>query len=101
MLSRSETGSLHMSALAERTLLTQSGISRLVTRLERDDLVSREANPADRRASLVALTDAGERQLREGLPTHLDGVRARFLDRFSETELAQLSEHWDRLGADS
>lgn len=100
VLGRSEGGSLQMSDLAERTLLTQSGISRLVTRLEREGLVSRQANPADRRASLVALTPAGERRLREGAATHFGGVRARFLNRFSIAELERLAEQWDRLALD-
>lgn len=101
VLGRSETGSLQMSDLADRTLLTQSGISRLVTRLERDGLVARQTNPADRRASLVALTPEGERRLRDGAATHFGGVRARFLNRFTTEELERLAEHWDRLALDS
>ena len=100
VLGRSEGGSLQMSDLADRTLLTQSGISRLVTRLEREGLVARQANPADRRASLVALTPAGERCLREGAGTHFGGVRARFLNRFTTDELERLAEYWDRLALD-
>lgn len=100
VLDRSERGRLQMSELAGRTLLTQSGISRLVTRLERDGLVGREADPSDRRASHVALTEAGGRLVNEGLHTHLAGVRSRFLDRFTEAELIQLGGYWDRLSVE-
>jgi DNA-binding MarR family transcriptional regulator len=97
ILGRGETGSLQMSELAGRTLLTQSGISRLVTRLERDGFVRREADPADRRAARISLTESGAQVLREGMKTHFDGVRKRFLNRFSDAELIQLAEFWDRL----
>jgi DNA-binding MarR family transcriptional regulator len=101
ILGRAETGGLQMSELAGRTLLTQSGISRLVTRLERDGFVRREADPTDRRAARISLTESGAQVLREGMRTHFDGVRNRFLDRFSEAELIQLADFWDRLADES
>ena len=101
VVGQSEGGSLQMSELAGRTLLTQSGISRLVTRLERDGLVQRASDPHDRRASHVSLTETGEQLVNEGLLTHVAGLRARFLDRFSEAELIQLSGYWDRLAVDT
>ena len=101
VLGVSELGSLQMSELAERTLLTQSGISRLVTRLERDGLVKRESDPTDRRASRIALTEAGDTLMHLGLCTHFAGVRNRFFDRFSEAELLQLSVYFDRLTTDA
>jgi DNA-binding MarR family transcriptional regulator len=101
ILGRSDAGSLQMSELAGRTLLTQSGISRLVTRLERDGLVRREADPTDRRASRISLTESGAQVLRDGMRTHFDGVRNRFLNRFSDAELIQLADFWDRLTDES
>jgi DNA-binding MarR family transcriptional regulator len=90
-------GRLRMTELAGRVLLSQSGLTRLVDRLERDALVERERCTADRRGFHVRLTDAGKRRLEEARLTHLAGVRARFLRCFSERELAELAAYWDRV----
>jgi DNA-binding MarR family transcriptional regulator len=61
--------SLRMSELAESAHLTQSALSRLVSRLERDGLVGRKACDNDRRALFVSLTDAGRARYAEARPT--------------------------------
>ncbi len=48
-----------MTGLARLTLRSKSGATRLVDRLEKAGLVSRETSPEDRRAVYVALTDSG------------------------------------------
>lgn len=88
---------LRMSELATSVLLSQSGITRLVDRLERDGLVVREACPSDRRGLLARLTDEGLRRLREARPTHLAGIRARFLDRITDEDLRDLADLWERV----
>jgi DNA-binding MarR family transcriptional regulator len=88
---------LRMTDLADSVLLSQSGVTRLVDRLERAGLVAREPCPGDRRVLYARLTDAGLAQLGEARPTHLEGVRARFLDHFDEPELAELAAAWERL----
>jgi DNA-binding MarR family transcriptional regulator len=88
---------LRMSDLAQSVLLSQSGVTRLVDRLEAAGLVLRAPCAADRRVLYAQLTDAGRARLEEARPTHLAGVRARFLSRFDETELALLAEAWERL----
>src|SRR4051812_6672576 len=55
---------LRLSELAERALLTRSGVTRLADRLERDGLLRREDCPGDRRGSYAVLTDKGEAELR-------------------------------------
>ena len=47
---------LRMSDLGAQRMLTPSGITRVVTRLEERGLVRREPDPADGRAALAALT---------------------------------------------
>src|ERR1700759_3203051 len=59
---------LRMTELAERVVLTPSGVSHLVTRLERDGLVSRVVDEDDRRSFFAALTANGQRRLRESRP---------------------------------
>src|SRR3954470_13791015 len=50
---------LRMHELARAVVLSRSGLSRLVDRLERAGLLRREADPADRRGSFAVLTEEG------------------------------------------
>jgi DNA-binding MarR family transcriptional regulator len=88
---------LRMSDLASSVLLSQSGVSRLVDRLERVGHVVRKPCPDDRRVLYAQLTDAGRTRLAEARPTHLAGVRARFLAHFDDAELDDLAEAWERV----
>lgn len=62
--------------LADRVLLTKSGMTRLLQRLEERGLVSREACPLDRRAHFIAMTAAGRHHLRRAAPGLLRGLAA-------------------------
>jgi DNA-binding MarR family transcriptional regulator len=75
-LSEAPAGSLRMTELAERVLLSRSGLTRLVDRLVRDGLVERQACPDDARGTLAVLTEHGAQRLRDAWPTHLRGVAA-------------------------
>jgi DNA-binding MarR family transcriptional regulator len=88
---------LRMSDLAQSVLLSQSGITRLVDRLEAAGLVARAPCVEDRRVLYAQLTDAGRARLEAARPTHLAGVRTRFLSRFEDDELATLAEAWERI----
>jgi DNA-binding MarR family transcriptional regulator len=88
---------LRMARLAESVLLSLSGVTRLVERLQRDGLVRKEACASDGRGFYAVLTDAGLERLAEARPTHLRGVRDRFLSRFSSEELGHLAGQWDRI----
>ncbi|MFI8291495.1 MarR family transcriptional regulator [Streptomyces sp. ms191] len=54
--------------LAGRVHLSQSALSRLIARLEKDGLVVRAMCPEDRRGVRVRLTDAGRERHAEVLP---------------------------------
>lgn len=96
-LDEAPEGRLRMSALAEAVLLSRSGLSRLVTRLESQGLIERLDCPNDARGSFAAITTAGRERLDEARVTHRAGVRARFLDHLGERELRQLAKVWSRL----
>ncbi len=70
---------LRMSVLAERVLLSRSGITRLVDRLVAAGFVERSACVSDARGAEAALTGKGLEQLRAASPAHLDGVQRYFL----------------------
>ncbi len=90
-LSEAPGRALRMTDLAERVLLSRSGLTRLVDRLERDGLVRREACPSDARGTLAVLTDAGLARLRDAWPTHLRGVAEHVTGRLDADEVAQLA----------
>jgi DNA-binding MarR family transcriptional regulator len=96
-LSRGPEYGMKRTELAERVLLTPSGITRLLDGLERAGLVARGECPTDARVTYAVLTDAGREKLREASKTHLAGVRSLLSERFSADELEQLSELLARL----
>jgi DNA-binding MarR family transcriptional regulator len=88
---------LRMAELAERTLLSRSGMTRLVDRLEREGLLERDTCPSDARGCFAVLTDAGDEVLRRARPTHLEGVRELFLRHLDDDDFARLGALWERM----
>jgi DNA-binding MarR family transcriptional regulator len=88
---------LRMAELADSVLLSRSGMTRLVDRLERDGLLERDTCTSDGRGTYAVLTDAGDALLARARATHLDGVRERFLRHFSTGELQTLRSFWERV----
>ncbi len=88
---------LRMSQLAEAVLVTRSGLTRLVDRLERRGLVERRKCPSDARGFLARLTHEGSRRFEEARPTHLAGVRRLFLDLLEPRERECLAGIWERV----
>jgi DNA-binding MarR family transcriptional regulator len=82
---------LRMAALAGSALLSPSGLSRAVERLEARKLVRRDRCPDDRRGTLALLTESGASMLEAARSTHARAVRRRFLRRLTPEELAVLS----------
>src|SRR5438876_6940916 len=67
-------GSLRMAELADRALISRSGMTRRVARLVQEGLVRRAHADADARGVVVALTDAGVARLTEAAPVHARGI---------------------------
>jgi DNA-binding MarR family transcriptional regulator len=88
---------LRMSELADRLLLSRSGVTRLVDRLVGAGLVERLSCDDDRRGQWASLTNAGLDRLRDAAPTHLRGVAEHFLDRLSPEELGALERSLERV----
>jgi len=96
-LADSPNGRMRMSELADSVLLSRSGLTRLVDRLEREGLLKRERCESDARGLFAEITPAGRELFDAARRTHLDGVRALFLDRFSRDELRTLGGLWQKL----
>jgi DNA-binding MarR family transcriptional regulator len=88
---------LGMSALAHEAMLSPAGTTHLVTRLERDGLVKREVDRADRRKWFTVLTEEGDRTLRAARLTHNAVLRRTFLAATSPADRDMLQHLWHRL----
>jgi len=71
--------SLRQVEIAEEVLLSNSGLSRLIDRIEERGLVERVSCPSDRRAFFVCLTDAGREMLEQMWPVYARGIAEDFL----------------------
>jgi DNA-binding MarR family transcriptional regulator len=96
-LSRAEGGRMRRVDLADRLLLTASGVTRLLDGLEQAGLVERASCASDRRVTYAVLTQTGRAKLRESSKSHIAGVRAFFEARYSQEELDQLAGLLGRL----
>ena len=96
-LSEADNGSLRMSELASRLLLSRSGLTRRLDGLVREGLVARKACPEDRRGALAELTGGGRDRLEEAAPTHVAGVRRYVIDALGD--LTALAGGLDRIDA--
>ena len=96
-LNDSEDGRMRMSELADSALLSRSGLTRLVDRLERQGLLRRERCESDARGFFAEITPEGRHAFAVARKTHLDGVRRLFLSRFSRDELRTLGGMWQKL----
>ena len=97
-LSRAPERHLRRVDLAERVVLTASGITRLLDGLQEAGYVCKGSCPSDARVTYAVLTDAGLEKLREAADAHIASVRELFAERFSEDELMTLAGLLGRLG---
>jgi len=88
---------MRMTDLAKAIMLSPAGLTHMVTRLERDRLVERAVDPADRRSFLVRLTPDGRARLDAARVTHNAMIRAGFTVRLTGAQLRQLASSWDAI----
>jgi DNA-binding MarR family transcriptional regulator len=91
-LARAPDRRLRMSDLAERVMISPSGLTRAVDALVRDGWVERCRDQSDARVVHARLTDAGLERLRAASRTHLNGVREHFTGRLSEDQLREVAD---------
>jgi DNA-binding MarR family transcriptional regulator len=96
-LAQADDRRLAMSALAESTMLTRSGITRLIDGLVTEGLIERVSCPNDARVSYAQLTDLGYEKLRSAGCTHVASIRRLFFEQFTEEEILQLAALLSRL----
>ena len=91
---------LRMTELADQVLLSRSGLTRLVDRMQRMGLVDRRPCASDARGLNAVLTELGYARLKESSGTHLRGVREHVTGLLSDVELDQLYALMSRLVSD-
>ena len=96
-LERAPGRALRMRDLAAAVLLSRSGLTRLVDRLERDGLVQRVDCPTDRRSIYASLTDAGRARVDQLMPAHLQLLEEEFLAPLDATDRSDLERILRRL----
>jgi DNA-binding MarR family transcriptional regulator len=99
-LSEADGHMLRMTELADRLLLSPSGLTRRVDRLVSSGLVERIRCPTDRRGILARLKTAGRKRLERAAPDHVDQVRRNFIDRLNRRQLASLVDALDEIVED-
>lgn len=82
---------LRMTELADTVLLSRSGVTRLVDRLERLGFVDRVRASTDGRGVRAQITERGRQRLRRALPTYLNGVARYFLSALGGDGLEALA----------
>ncbi len=92
-----ENHRLRIQDLAAQSILTRSGVSRMVARLEKAGLVTREEASEDHRGAYAILTDEGAARFQSAAQLHMAFVRESFLGLFNEEELRQMTAFWKRL----
>jgi DNA-binding MarR family transcriptional regulator len=90
---------LRMQDLAGEVLLSKSGLTRLIDRMERAGLVRRAACTEDRRGTFAELTAQGREMLRRTSPTHLRGVAEHFAAHLDDDESAVLERVLTRVAS--
>ena len=93
-------GELRMTELADRALISRSGMSRRVARLADEGLVRRDKAGSDGRGVVVALTEAGIARLAEAAPVHVRGISKLFVGQLDDQELALLERALDKVIVD-
>jgi DNA-binding MarR family transcriptional regulator len=93
-------GELRMTELADRALVSRSGMSRRVARLVDEGLLRRDRAGSDGRGVVVALTEAGIARLAETAPVHARGISELFVAQLDDQELALLERALNKVIVD-
>ncbi|MCE2404430.1 MAG: MarR family transcriptional regulator [Dehalococcoidia bacterium] len=82
---------LRMQQLADAVMLSRSGLTRLIDRMENAGLVQREPFPADRRGYYAMATEEGKRLYLQARPVKAQTILQRFGSHLDYSDLLGLS----------
>ncbi len=88
---------LRMAELADKVVLSRSGLTRLVDKLEAAGLLNRKSTPSDGRGAFAVLTDDGMAALRKAWPVYAKGIQEHFAQYLSDEEARVYRESLERM----
>jgi DNA-binding MarR family transcriptional regulator len=94
-------GRLRQRALRDRLLLSESGVSRLLLRMEQAGFIARNTAGEDKRGMEITLTDKGRTAVIEATESHVEMVSTLFTQRLTQTDLNALGRVLPKLTAES
>lgn len=77
--------------------LSRSGITRLLDRMDRDELITRTVSTTDRRRFDVSLTPHGPLRFDQAWPAHADGIGRYFAQPLTPRDISDLARILDSL----
>ncbi len=91
---------IRMTDLAQNIVLSKSGLTSLVDRLEEHALLQRIPDPEDRRATRITLTDKGIKTFRSAAKIHIAGIQKHFTNRLTDDDATAIAEVLERIHRD-
>jgi DNA-binding MarR family transcriptional regulator len=88
---------IRMTDLSARLVVSKSGLTTVVDRLEKRGLLRRVPDPADRRAIRVAITDEGYALFRTAAKAHMASVENNFSRHIADHEARMIIDIVDRI----
>ena len=98
-LSETPDQRLRMHELANRVVLSRSGLTRLVDRLEIEGLLTRDRCGTDRRGAYAVLTDKGREALQQAWPVYEKGIIQHFTSLLQDSEVSVISDALERVAS--
>jgi DNA-binding MarR family transcriptional regulator len=88
---------LRLHELAQRVVLSRSGLTRLLDKLENAGLLYREAAASDRRGAFAVLTEAGKDAVRHAWPVYAQAIARYFVPHMNEEEARIVRDVFSRV----
>ena len=97
VLSEDPAGRMPAQDLCGLLQWEKSRLSHQVRRMQQQELIAREPNPADGRSAMICLLPAGRRAIENAAPQHVQNVRRHFIDLLTPAELDTLAALNERI----
>jgi len=98
-LEKAPEGSLRLNDLGEKVQLNKYNVTRLIDRLEKDGLVSRDACPVDGRGKLACITGKGRIMRQKMWPVYYSVIKDFFLSQFNSSQLKELIDSVEKINS--
>ncbi len=90
-LHREKSKGLRQYEIGEKILLNKHNLSRLIDRLEKNQLVARHACTEDGRGNQIEITNKGEKMLKQVWPVYAQSIQESFGIKLNSKEVIEIS----------